>query len=327
MFELTKYWYQKKTHPLLLPTIPFEYLFRGLVTSRRYYYRHQRKTQFPVPIIVIGNITVGGTGKTPMVMALAEMLKAQGKRVGIVSRGVGGSKHKRPHIVSVRDHAHDVGDEALLYAQLNVPIVIGIDRVRAVKKLLEMFDVDIVLSDDGLQHYRMHRDLEIVMVDAARDFGNQRMLPAGPLREPTSRLQRVDYVVYTEGHKAKELSLHFEPKHCHNIYDQRVLSLKDMPRKIHAVAGIGNPERFFAMLTQWDFEVIPHVFKDHYHYRENDLKFNDERPIVMTAKDAVKCQHFRNTKLWSLIVKPVVSATFEKLFLHRVRQLLGEPHE
>lgn len=329
MFDLTAYWYQPRTNLLLVPLIPFEKIFSLCVRLRRFLYKKNilYTQQLPVPIIVVGNITVGGTGKTPMVMALVHHLKSLGYKPGIISRGVGGKKQHEPYPVLKTDNAKKVGDEALLLSELNVPIVLCVNRAKAAQYLLDHFDCDLIISDDGLQHYRLARQIEVVMVDAARSFGNRRLLPAGPLRESIARLGEVDYVVYNDQEDRRTFSMQLQAEHCCQLTTGKLIPIDAMPKRLHAVAAIGNPKRYFDMLEGLGFDVIPHLFKDHYHYCERDLQFEDDLPVLMTAKDAVKCRGFVSDRLWYLQVNPVLNSTFKNAISNHLNQLKRCLHE
>ena len=272
-------------------------------------------------MIVVGNLTVGGTGKTPFVIWLATFLQSLGYQPGIVSRGVGGRKHVIPHCVKQDDAASIVGDEALLLAQnTHCPVVICVDRVAAVRELLKNANCNMVISDDGLQHYNLGRDLEVVMVDSDRRFGNQRLLPAGPLREPESRLRLVDIVVMHGGNEADQYTMSLAPVECVSVTNpQRKLSFLEFPRdKIHAVAGIGHPQRFFSALKKAGFNLITHTFPDHHTYQPRDLDFADSLPILMTEKDAVKCAAFADERYWYVSVKAQVNNALEQAMLAKL---------
>lgn len=323
-FELVKYWYSRSLHPLTFLLLPFSWLF-GLITAcRRFLYRCKlfKTYRFPVPVIVVGNITIGGTGKTPLVLWLAKQLEAEGYRPGIVSRGVGGKKQKKPYHVTVHDLARDVGDEAILFARhAACPVVICIDRVAAVAELLKRYDCNVVITDDGLQHYRLGRDIEIAVVDGVRRFGNRRLLPAGPLRERISRLKKTDFVVVNGGDVRDEFSM--------SLVQGSLISLKHPDEKkslaefqgkvVHAIAGIGYPKRFFRTLRKSGLTIIPHSFPDHYLYQKKDIHFQDTLPVLMTEKDAVKCEKFADERFWFLSVDLKVDERLR-------RELLGKLH-
>lgn len=310
-------WYRRKLTLLTILLLPFSWLFRLIVCLRYYFYYFniKKKIQFSVPVIVVGNLAIGGTGKTPFVIWLAETLQKQGYRPGIVSRGVGGKKLYEPYWVDANDNPAEVGDEALLLVKrTHCPMVVCIDRVAAVQELLQKTNCNIVISDDGLQHYRMGRDIEIVIIDGARELGNKQMLPAGPLREPVSRLHFVDIIVVNG-----ESSLPYEKMFLHGNQLVSVLSphekksLETLQGKtVHAIAGIGNPERFFSSLRKKDINIIEHIFPDHYLYENKDIYFPDNLPVIMTEKDAVKCATLADKRHWYLPVNAKMSALIEK---------------
>jgi tetraacyldisaccharide 4'-kinase len=324
MLDLSQYWYRRSLHWLTALLVPFTWAFGFLVALRRGLYRaHLFKTyDFAVPVIVVGNLTVGGTGKTPFVIELVKLLQSQGYSPGIVSRGCGGEQQRTPYRVELTSNTRKVGDEAiLLVRQTGCPMVIGIDRVAAVRELLQQCVCNVIVSDDGLQHYRLGRAVEIVMVDGIRGFGNHYLLPAGPLREPVKRLEEVDFVITTSGHPLQnEINMTVVPDKLVSLKNQFKIDLRQFKnRKVHAVAGIGHPERFFATLRQAGLDIIPHIFPDHYHYEANDLDFLDTYPIVMTEKDAVKCEALANDRYWYLTVMTSIDQSFEKQLLLKLQ--------
>ncbi|MBE9516781.1 MAG: tetraacyldisaccharide 4'-kinase [Proteobacteria bacterium] len=288
---LVSSWYRKSVIRFLL--LPITVLFCTLVRVRRFFYKQGllRTHWFPFPIIIVGNITVGGTGKTPLVVKLIKQLQQAGYRPGIVSRGYGAKAEQYPIVVSDDSLASEVGDEALLlYRCCQCPTVIDPVRPRAVSKLLRS-DCDIVVSDDGLQHYALGRDIEIIVVDGERGLGNGLCLPAGPLREPPSRLNDADIIVTTGGNAQDNTwAMTLEPDCFVNVFDlSQTLELSAFSgNQVHAVAGIGNPNRFFKSLNKLGCAVTSHAFADHYAYCEQDLVFTDDLPVIMTEKDAVK---------------------------------------
>ncbi len=327
ILNLQRHWYCRSLTWLTLLLLPFSYLFRLIVFLRLFFYKHQFiKTQhFPVPIIVIGNLTVGGTGKTPIVIWLADFLKTQNWRPGIISRGFGGSKQTTPFVVKEHSDPKVVGDEAILLVRKSeCPVVICADRVAAAKKLLEITDCNVILSDDGLQHYRLARDIEIAVLDGDRQLGNGFLMPAGPLRESQARLNQVDFVIQ-QGGSENEKYYHMQVK------GNELVSLANPKTHIpvahfkntsvHAVAGIGNPQRFFASLREQGLQIIEHVFPDHYLYEKKDFNFPDTLPIVMTEKDKVKCESWADERFWYL---PVV-ATIDESFKKKLLFLLSRP--
>lgn len=323
LINLPRYWYSRSFHLLTLLLLPFSWLFGAIVSMRRWFYRlgFFKVQRFPVPVIVVGNITVGGTGKTPFVIWLAKFLQSHGYTPGIVSRGVGGSKHTQPYFVKANDCISQVGDEAmLLWQHTHCPVVICIDRAAAVHALLNHVSCDVVISDDGLQHYRLGRDIEIGMVDGVRRFGNSYLLPAGPLREPRRRLQQTDFIVVTGQDVTDNFTMTLSPAYFVSMVDpHNRMNVKDFPyKKIHAVAGIGHPERFFTTLQELGLDMFQHVFKDHYHYQAQDLDFKDELPIVMTEKDAVKCASFADYRYWYVAITAKINSRLEQALLEKI---------
>lgn len=318
--NLMRYWYHDNINVLL----PLSWLFGLCVMLRRCCYRIGifKVERVSAPVIVVGNITVGGTGKTPFVIWLADWLRTQGYKPGIVSRGLGGkTAHRVPRRVRENDSAEQVGDEALLLTRrTQCPMVICTNRAAAARELLAHTDCDIVISDDGLQHYGLARDIEIVMIDGERRFGNGCLLPAGPLREPVTRLKDVDMVI-VNGSDAKELTMQLELQEVARISAKRVIRGAELSltTTIHAVAAIGNPERFFQTLRRAGFTVIPHAFPDHYRYQPADLIFNDDLPIVMTAKDAVKCEAFATDNMWCAEVTTKVDERIPELLKEKIK--------
>jgi tetraacyldisaccharide 4'-kinase len=283
---------------------PLELLFRLVTFVRRSLYRlGLLKVYRPdKPVVVVGNITVGGTGKTPVVIALVEALQAAGLRPGVVSRGYGATGGLFPHWVSVASSAADCGDEPLLiFRRTGCPCVVSPSRPDAVRALLTGTPVDVVISDDGLQHYALARDMEIAVVDARRGTGNGFCLPAGPLREPRSRLESVDFVLYRGGDEP-DVAVRYELDGLVNIVsgERRALAAEAFPGPVNAVAGIGQPEQFFHSLRAAGLDVEPHVFPDHHVYSAADLSPLGDRPIIMTEKDAVKCAAIAGNNAWYL---------------------------
>lgn len=327
--DVSSIWYRKSLHPLSLILLPLSWFFGICSAMRRFFYRCGIFTthRFNVPVIVVGNITVGGTGKTPLVIALAKFLQSQGYQPGIVSRGIGGKKQQIPYCVKADDLASIVGDEALLLRQnTNCPVVIGINRAAAVRELLKNFNCNIVISDDGLQHYSLGREIEIVMIDGDRGLGNHQLLPAGPLRERKSRLKKTHFVVVHGSNKKEKYTMQLQPREFISVVNpEHKINFADFPtRKIHAVAGIGNPQRFFSVLHQAEFELTTHAFPDHHLYQPKDLDFAETLPILMTEKDAVKCAAFADERYWYLKVDVVMNKLFEENLLIKLR---GNNHE
>jgi tetraacyldisaccharide 4'-kinase len=314
MKRLDHYWYARS--PWLVLLTPLSLLFRVLVRARRAAYRRGllRSQRIDVPVIVVGNITVGGTGKTPLVAWLADYLGEQGFKPGIIARGYGGRAASWPQQVRADSDPAVVGDEAVLLAGLTgCPLAVGPDRVAAARALIKYNDCDLVISDDGLQHYALQRDIEIVVIDGVRRFGVGFMLPAGPLREPVSRLREADLLVVNGIGGAGEHPMKLKSGDAHNLradgVTKKLSEFRDS--RVHAVAGIGNPERFFQSLRQVIRRVEEHAFPDHHRFRANDLRFDDDAPVLMTAKDAVKCRRFASGIEWYVPVKAEMSRDFQ----------------
>ncbi len=311
-------WYRERTPPLALRVLARGF---GLVVQlRRTGYRHGlfKSHRLARPVIVIGNLTVGGTGKTPLVIWLCARLRALGLQPAVVLRGYGGEAIRRaqPRRVRADDDPAAVGDEAvLLAARSGAPVIVCPDRVRAAQLAIEQ-GAQIIVSDDGLQHLALERDVEIAVVDAARSLGNGYLLPAGPLREPAGRLARLDALVLNVGGASDALgagsTLTARPYRM-RLVGERLFPLSGagdaLPlerwrgRQVHAIAGIGHPERFFEQLTAAGLQVLAHPFPDHHHYRAQELEFGDSLPLLMTEKDAVKCRRFEGADRWFLPVE------------------------
>ena len=300
---------------------PVSFLFAIAVKLRHWFYVSGvlRSVRLPIPVIIIGNLTVGGTGKTPLVLWLATELRRRGGNPCILSRGHGG-KNVTPVRVRIGDSPAAVGDEPLLLAERSgCPVWIGADRVAAGRALLAAHpECDVILCDDGLQHYRLQRDLEIAVEDE-RGFGNGFLLPAGPLREPASR--RVDArVINGEIAMADVWRMRLKPAGFYRVAEPAVavecsaLSGK----RLHAVAGIGNPERFFSALEDMGLCVTPHPFPDHHQFLMDELEFADCDCILMTEKDAVKCRHFGRRDLIAARVDAELDPAFADFVWKRI---------
>ncbi|MGD9662051.1 MAG: tetraacyldisaccharide 4'-kinase [Porticoccaceae bacterium] len=296
MNALEKAWYQRRSWSLLLA--PLSWLFTYLAKKRRNYLQRHRKA-LQTPVIVVGNITVGGTGKTPLIISLVKALQHKGYHPGVVSRGYGGKSPFYPLQVTPESNPFYCGDEPLLIARsCACPVMVDPDRYRAAKLLQDSGTCDLILSDDGLQHYNLPRMLEIVVVDGERMLGNGWCLPAGPLREPVSRLEEVDFVIINGGgdtlNHPHQYRMDLQPLAFRNLNTGEVLEPKNPPGSdsVHAVAGIGNPARFARTLASLGLAVRLHPFPDHHDFCASDLHFDDDRPVIVTAKDAVKCAGF-----------------------------------
>lgn len=285
-------WYRGAPAPWW--TAPLALLYGAVTRTRGLLFRRGvlRSVRLAAPVVVIGNLSVGGTGKTPLTIAVVEALRERGHRPGVVSRGHGGTQ-REPLLLGAAPDPARVGDEPCLIHASGVPVAVGRDRPAAAQLLLDA-GCDVVLADDGLQHYRLARDVEICVIDGVRRFGNRRLLPAGPLREPVSRLQRVDLRVCNGGTaEPGEYPMQLHGGDVVALADGRRQSLATFRgQRVHAVAAIGNPQRFFDSLRDAGIEVVGHAFADHHAFVPGDLAFGDQLPLLMTDKDAVKCAGF-----------------------------------
>ncbi|MFT7389172.1 MAG: tetraacyldisaccharide 4'-kinase [Candidatus Endobugula sp.] len=350
-------WYAKRWYAWLLLPVSWVYQLSAIIHQ---WWQKKRAIILPVPVIIVGNITVGGTGKTPVIIALARSLTAKNVSVGIISRGYGSRAPYYPYPVSVNDLPHHTGDEPLLIARATqCPVMIGSHRVAAAQQLLAEHDVDIILSDDGLQHHRLSRDIEIVVVDSQRGLGNHFCLPAGPLREPAKRLASVDWILInrsaghprviqpdtapsqfseplspsnTQATKPPRLPLDvtLQPMAWRHVASQTLYPLAPLPwvnrdkvSLIHTIAGIGNPQRFFSTIEQLAINSECYAFDDHHQYIVEDFSSWTNATVLMTEKDAVKCQALMSedampADCWSLVVEmdlpdPLIAHIFEQV--------------
>ncbi len=317
--RLQRDWYLSRTSALCLFLMPASWLYRAVIAVRRTLYRIGvfGKRTFPVPVIIVGNIAVGGTGKTPLVGWLARALRENKMRPGIIARGYGGSA-PAPRAVSVGDDPRVVGDEPLLLATTGFPVWIGRDRAAAARSLLAAEPkVNVIVSDDGMQHYGLDRAIEIAVVDGKRGFGNGALLPAGPLREPMWRIANVDAIV-VNGVEARNMPFVTRPPmFAMQVTGDRFVNLVDPSRtvtaetfegkRVEAIAGIGNPRRFFDTLGDLGVRPIFHIFPDHHAYAPEDVLFPDAEIILMTDKDAIKCTAFADPRMWRLPVEATVA--------------------
>ena len=323
MHWLERHWY--RITPLHLLLLPVSYVFRLLVALRRALYRSGILSieKLPVPVIVVGNITVGGSGKTPLTLWLTQQLIEEGWHPGIISRGFGGAETIAPQAALPSSSPDAVGDEAVLMAQRNLcPVWVGRDRPATARALLNAHpECDILLSDDGLQHYRLQRDAEIVVVDGIRRFGNGYQLPAGPLREAPTRLKEVDAVVINGGMSTRdEYRMQLYGTVFHNLLNPgTIMRASDFQgQRLHGIAGIGHPQRFFLHLNNLGLEVQMHPFPDHHRYNLADLDYADADAILMTEKDAVKCASFATEKCWVLRVEAQLDPALTHHILERI---------
>lgn len=329
---LQKQWYRISIWHLLL--WPVSLLFRLLLAIRRLCYGLGlfKTVRLPVPVIVVGNLTVGGTGKTPLVIWLAQFLRAEGYNPCVISRGYGG-RAVSPQSVSAATDPSLVGDEAVLLAQrLRCPVWVGADKAAVARALLTARpDCNVILSDDGLQHYHLHRDIEIVVVDGLRRFGNGMLLPAGPMREPQARLRNVDAVVINGGQaqlpdrmpgaQEHEYAMQLAGSTFYRLDDNTSSAQANdfRNKQVHAVAAIGHPTRFFDHLRTLGLQVVEHAFPDHHAYRPQDLQIAGAEVILMTEKDAVKCTTFNMQNIWFLPVTGELPPAFGYKILQQLK--------
>ena len=308
---------------------PASVVFAVVVWARRILYKTRifGSTHPGIPVIVVGNLSAGGSGKTPLVLWIVELLREHKWKPGIVSRGYGGNA-QAPREATIASDPAEVGDEPMLLARRSgCPVWVAPDRVAACRALRDEHpDCDVIVSDDGLQHYALRRDIEICVVDG-RGYGNGFLQPAGPLREPRARLRSVDAVV---AHGAKEVQGHamvLEGDKLVRFTDARdVRAAKSFAgQRMHAVAGIGDPKRFFLQLARFGIKVVPHPFPDHHPFRAEDLAFGDAAPVLMTEKDAVKCKRFATAAHWILPVRAVPDPSFDAWLLRRLGELGHRP--
>src|SRR5262245_36972983 len=315
---------------------PASVVFGAVTAARRAAYRAcvSAISRVPGPVIVVGNITVGGTGKTPLVLWLAQYLRSRGRTPGIVSRGYGGHEGAPRRVLADSDPLV-VGDEAVLLARRSgAEVWVGADRAAAVRALLAAQPgCDAIISDDGLQHYALARDVEIAVVDAERGLGNGWLLPAGPLREPPSRLAGVDAVVLNqEAHVAAHPSvgrlpagalrcaMRMEGHQFRNLRrpERRVGPEFFAGKRVHAVAGTANPGRIFRTLKGMGLYFTPHAFPDHHPFAAADLAFGESDAVVMTEKDGVKCRRFADESHWELAVDAVPDSALGDLIARKL---------
>lgn len=314
--------------------IPLSWLFLVISFLRRSCYKSNclKSYRLPVPVVVVGNINVGGTGKTPLVIWLAEQLRHAGYKPGIISRGYGG-RVQIPQAVFVHSDPRQVGDEPVLIAhRTGCPVFVSADRVAAGRALFKAHpECNVIISDDGLQHYRLQRDVELIVFDSVKGFGNESLLPAGPLRESIARLKAVDAVVsngkleniveFASVHGVTPVGMQLQAQEFVNLADGgKKSSATDLARQtLMAVAGIGNPERFFQQLRHMGLSFQRQAFPDHYEFTVQDFELMSAEAVIMTEKDAVKCRSFAKPNFWVLPVKAVLDDDLIAVILNKLR--------
>ncbi len=324
-----KIWYEHHWLGFLLSPIlwPLSLLFGLISRKRKQSFLNGEKACYraPVPVIVVGNITAGGNGKTPMVVWLVEMLQAEGLKPGVVSRGYGAKAPSYPFQVMWDSKPEYCGDEPLLiHRRTQAPVMVDPDRCNAVKSLLKL-GVNIVITDDGLQHYALERDIEIVVVDGVRRMGNEKLIPLGPLREPISRMDTVDFII-TNGGKAhvNEFPMVLNPSQAINLVTKEVKNPTELERVV-AMAGIGHPPRFFSTLDNLGMDVVSkHEFADHQVMNKKQISAIEMAsvPLIMTEKDAVKCQPFAKNNWWYLPVSASLSEQNKEEILQKINEVM-----
>ena len=307
-------------------------LYGAVAGLRRGLYRKGllRRRRVDRPVVVVGNLVAGGSGKTPLTIALVERLRAAGWTPGVASRGYGREDASTPRWVEAGTDPRQGGDEPVLIAsRTGLKVRVDADRVAAAKALIAE-GCDIVVCDDGLQHYRLARDLEIEVIDGRRRYGNGLLLPAGPLREPPERGTGCDFRVLNAGNSPDivagfgEWPMWLQPGPARPLLGGRAQPLSAFAgQRVHAVAGIGDPERFFAMLREHGIAVVPHAFADHHRYDAEDLRFGSDLPVLTTEKDAVKCRAFAGERWYSIGIDACLPEAFWIALLDRVSKL---PH-
>jgi tetraacyldisaccharide 4'-kinase len=321
---IAAYW--QTINPLTLSLLPLAVLFYLLVQARRTLYRLGllRAQRLPVPVIVIGNLSVGGSGKSPLVVWLARRLKAAGYRPGILSRGYGGRATHWPRAVGPDSDPRLVGDEPVMIARLSgCPLFVAPDRVAAGRALLAAHPCDLLIADDGLQHYRLARDLEMAVIDGERRHGNGLPLPAGPLREPLSRLRLVHWRVAKGRALAGEVPMTYRLGSACSLTRPESRPLASFAGgRVHAIAGIGHPAAFFSQLRGLGLDLMEHPFPDHHPFRADEIRFEDDNPVLMTHKDAVKCEALAGPQHWFVPLEAELPEAFAEAVLRAVAGLL-----
>jgi tetraacyldisaccharide 4'-kinase len=308
----TRIWYRQHWFRHVLKPLALFYGLLIRIRKHRYTTGRYPVNHFDVPVIVVGNITVGGSGKTPLVIWLVDFLRKTGYRPAIVARGYGGKARNWPQQVRIDSDPVTVGDEAVLLARrCQCPVAVGPQRSACVEAVLSHTDANLIISDDGLQHYALGRDIEIAVVDGQRRYGNGELLPAGPLREPVSRLDEVDLIVANGPAQRNEYSMQLNARRICPLRDDNCVDATHFAgTKVHAMAGIGHPERFFTDLRNQGLAINEHVFPDHHDFSAKDIEFGDNAPVLMTEKDAVKCRRFADERHWYVPVEAEVDKHF-----------------
>ncbi|ASK78641.1 tetraacyldisaccharide 4'-kinase [Paraphotobacterium marinum] len=325
-----KIWYKQTIlFYICFPILAFFSFIYFLVTKLRYHlyftFKFFKIYKAKAPVIVIGNLSTGGNGKTPVVIWLVNLLKKNGYKPGVISRGYGGHSQNYPVLVDDSMLPNETGDEPIeIFNRTGCKVSVSPDRVQSIKQLLDC-GCDIIISDDGLQHYKFHHDIEVLVIDAKRRFGNEYLLPLGPLRENISKSKSVDLVVYNgQTNDEYNFSMDLVPSEIVNIKTRKKIDFKNLHNVI-AIAAIGNPERFFDTVEGIGIDILKKVsYPDHYKFSKNDFKglLEKNQNLLMTEKDAVKCKHICNSdNWWSLKVDPILDVRAEQKILERIEGL------
>lgn len=327
------FWYQNHVIAKLLVWLlfPFSLVFWFISVIRRRLFRLNwlKSYRSPVPVLIVGNLSVGGNGKTPVTIWLVKQFQSRGIKVGVISRGYGSRAEHYPYLVKIDDNPTISGDEPLLIAQrTGVPVCISPNRQQAIELLLAQFNCDLIISDDGLQHYKLQRDFEIVVIDGERVFGNGFVMPAGPLRELPNRLAEVDLIINNgklTGYSNTLMLL--LPKFAVNLVSGEKKLLRDFQRiPLNAIAGIGYPQRFFNMLRDFALTLEKtQSFQDHQDFEATHFAyFSSNQPLFMTEKDAVKCRSFAQANWWYVPVDADIQGEEVERFMQVVSQQIKE---
>jgi tetraacyldisaccharide 4'-kinase len=306
-------WFKRDWLRYLFKPLAFIYAVVIRVRRQRYKSGTYQVNNYSVPVIVVGNITVGGSGKTPLVIWLVDFLKKTGYKPAIVARGYKGKARSWPQQVRADSDPVVVGDEAVLMARrCECPVAVGPDRSECVEAVLAHTDANLIIADDGLQHYALGRDIEIAVIDGKRRFGNGELLPAGPLREPVKRLEEVDFIIVNGDRQSGEYGMSLHARHACKLRDDSTCMDIDAFKQgnIHAIAGIGNPKRFFNDLQEQGLSITAHPYPDHFAYKARDIEFTDTNPVLMTEKDAVKCRRYADDRHWYVPVEAELDKQF-----------------
>jgi len=320
---LLKSW--KKPTALTGVLRPFSHVYRGAFSLRKLAFEQGVLDSYraPVPVIVVGNLTVGGTGKTPLVVHMVEALRKHGWSPGVISRGYAGAAPSYPLIVdAATDVAHSGDEPALIVRRTGVPMAVGADRKASIELLLSNHVIDVIVSDDGLQHLALERDIEVCLIDDAAEHENENLLPAGPYREPLTRLMSVDFIVRhggRVGNASNQFAMQLKASKPNAVSAENTRKFNPNVA-MHAVAGIGNPQRFFDTCESLGYKITPHPYPDHHDFEQDDIDF-DEAQVIMTEKDAVKCVGIADNRHWYLPVDADIDASFVRAVAQRLDQL------